>query len=180
MTDDELLTMLQEACFRYYWEGAHPDSGMTRENLPGNDRIVATGASGFGVMALVVGVERGFITREQGVERLNKITDVPGKSAALSRCMVALHGRKNRRVAAGVFDVIDSGGDLVESSFMMQGLLAARQYFNRDNGQEKRIGAANHAPVGRDGMGLVSQDRRTAMRFTGIGRRSGAGSSITG
>src|SRR5258707_10062494 len=48
-TDDELLTMLQEACFRYYWDGAEPHSGMTHENIPGDDRIIATGASGFGV-----------------------------------------------------------------------------------------------------------------------------------
>ena len=48
-SDDELLTMLQEACFHYYWEGADPHSGMTRENIPGDDRIVATGASGMGI-----------------------------------------------------------------------------------------------------------------------------------
>lgn len=54
MSDDELLTMLQETCFRYYWEGAHPIAGATLENIPGDDRIVATGASGFGIMALVV------------------------------------------------------------------------------------------------------------------------------
>ena len=54
-SDDELLTMLQEACFHYYWEGADPHSGMARESFPGDDRIVATGASGFGIMALVVG-----------------------------------------------------------------------------------------------------------------------------
>src|SRR5258708_8519802 len=72
-SDDELLNMLQEACFRYYWEGADPHSGMARENIPGDDRIVATGASGFGVAALVVGVDRGFITREEGVERLTRI-----------------------------------------------------------------------------------------------------------
>src|SRR5258705_9293616 len=65
--------MLQEECFRYYWEGAHPNSGTTLENIPGDDRIVATGASGFGIMAVVVGVESGFITREQGLERLTKI-----------------------------------------------------------------------------------------------------------
>jgi hypothetical protein len=59
MTDDELLTMVQQASFRYYWEGASPVSGMARENIPGNDSIVATGASGFGAMALVVGVDRG-------------------------------------------------------------------------------------------------------------------------
>src|SRR6516164_9739983 len=74
MSDDELLTMLEEACFRYYWEGADPYAGMALENIPGDDRIMATGASGFGIMALVVGVDRGFITREQGAERLNKIT----------------------------------------------------------------------------------------------------------
>src|SRR6202041_2938148 len=72
-TDDELLTMLQEETFHYYWDGAHPDSGTALENIPGNDRIVATGASGFGIMALIVGVDRGFITREQGLARMQKI-----------------------------------------------------------------------------------------------------------
>ena len=74
MTDDELLTMVQEASFRYYWDGGHPVSGMARENLPGDDRIVATGASGFGIMALIVGVDRHFITRQQGIDRPLTIT----------------------------------------------------------------------------------------------------------
>jgi hypothetical protein len=138
MTDDELLTMLQEACFRYYWEGAHPDSAMIRENLPGNDRIVATGASGFGIMALVVGTERGFITREQGVERLNKITafleKAPRYHGAWSHFMDGKTGQ-----SLPVFDVIDSGGDLVETSFLIQGLLAARQYFNRSTPKEVEL-----------------------------------------
>jgi len=68
LSDDELLTMLEEACFHYYWEGADPHSGMARENIPGDDRIVATGASGMGIAALIVGVDRGFITRTQGIE----------------------------------------------------------------------------------------------------------------
>ena len=138
MSDDELLTMLQEACFRYYWEAAHPDSGMIRENLPGDDRIVATGASGFGIMALVVGVERGFITREQGVERLNKITTflekAPKYHGVWSHFMDGKTGQ-----SLPVFDVIDNGGDLVESAFLIEGLLAARQYFNRPNPQETEL-----------------------------------------
>ncbi len=138
MTDDELLTMLQEACFRYYWEGAHPDSGMIRESLPGNDRIVATGASGFGIMALAVGVDRGFITREQGVERLNKITafleTAPRYRGAWSHFMDGKTGQ-----SLPVFDVIDGGGDLVETAFLVQGLLAAREYFNRSTPQETAL-----------------------------------------
>jgi hypothetical protein len=83
MSAAELLTMLQEACFRYYWEGAHPVAGTTLENIPRDDRIVATGASGFGIMVLIVGVDRGFITRDQSLERLIKIVTflekVPGE-----------------------------------------------------------------------------------------------------
>lgn len=131
LSDDELLTMLQEACFRYYWEGAHPVAGATLENIPGDERIVATGASGFGIMALIVGADRGFITREQGVERLSKILDflekVPRYHGAWAHF---LNGDTAQSML--VFGMFDNGGDLVETSFLMEGLLAARQYFKDD------------------------------------------------
>ena len=138
MSDDELLTMLQEACFRYYWEGADEYSGMALENIPGDDRIIATGASGFGIMALVVGTDRGFITREQGAERLNKITKFLEKAPRYHG--VWSHFMDGKEVKTlPVFDMVDSGGDLVESAFLMQGLLAARRYFNRDTPAEKEL-----------------------------------------
>jgi len=129
MSDDELLTMLQEQCFRYYWEGAHPNAGTTLENIPGDDRIVATGASGFGIMALVVGVDRGFITREQGLDRLDKIVSflekAPRYHGVWPHFMDGATGQ-----TLPVFDMFDDGGDLVETAFLMEGLLASRQYFN--------------------------------------------------
>ncbi|MGA8763765.1 MAG: hypothetical protein WB562_12940, partial [Candidatus Sulfotelmatobacter sp.] len=135
-SDDELLTMLQEACFHYYWEGADPHSGMARENVPGDDRIVATGASGFAIAALVVGADRGFITREQGVERLNKIVSFLEHAqryhGAWSHYMDGNTGK-----TMPVFGMFDNGGDLVETSFLMQGLLAARQYFHAKTGPEQ-------------------------------------------
>ncbi|HEY1579145.1 MAG TPA: glucoamylase family protein [Terracidiphilus sp.] len=138
MTDDELLTMVQEASFRYYWEGASPVSGMTRESLPGNDSIVATGASGFGVMALVVGVDRGFISREQGVERMLKLTGFLERAdrfhGAWAHFMDGSTGK-----ALPVFGAYDDGADLVETSFMMEGLLTARQYFDRDTPEERAL-----------------------------------------
>jgi exo beta-1,2-glucooligosaccharide sophorohydrolase (non-reducing end) len=138
LSDDELLTMLQEACFRYYWEGAHPTAGATLENIPGDERIVATGATGFGIMALIVGVDRGFITRQQGIERLTQILDflekVPRYHGAWSHF---LNGSTAQSML--VFGMFDNGGDLVETSFLMQGLLAARQYFKGDNPAEQSI-----------------------------------------
>ena len=127
-SDDELLTMLQEACFHYYWEGADPQSGMTRESIPGDDRIIATGASGMGIAALIVGVDRGFITRAQGIERLTKIVTFLEHAqryhGAWSHYMDGSTGK-----TMPVFGTFDNGGDLVETSFLMEGLLAARQYF---------------------------------------------------
>ena len=73
MTDDELLTMVQEASFRYYWEAAEPNSGLAKENIHGRHNMIATGASGFGIMALIVGTEKKFITRKESVERFVKI-----------------------------------------------------------------------------------------------------------
>jgi exo beta-1,2-glucooligosaccharide sophorohydrolase (non-reducing end) len=129
LNDDELLTMLQEACFHYYWEGADPHSGMTREDIPGDDRIVAAGASGFGIAALIVGVERGFITRHQGVERLTKIVNFLGHAQRYHGAWSHfLDGNTGKTMS--VFGLLDDGGDLVETSFLMQGLLAARQYFH--------------------------------------------------
>lgn len=138
LSDDELLTMLQEACFRYYWEGADPNSGMIRENIPGDDRIVAIGATGMGIAALVVGVDRGFITRAQGIERVSKIVDFLEHAqryhGAWSHYMDGGTGR-----TMPVFGMFDNGGDLVETSFLMQGLLTARQYFRGNSRAEQDL-----------------------------------------
>ena len=138
MSDDDLLTMVQEAGFRYYWEGAHPHSGMTRENLPGNDEIVATGASGFGVMALLVGVDRHFIARAQGTQRLLQIVNFLQHADRFHGAWPHfLNGSTGQRMP--VFGMYDNGADLVETSFMMEGLLSARQYFNENNPAENEL-----------------------------------------
>lgn len=130
LTDDELLTMVQEECFRYYWEqGSHPQAGMALESVPGDPRVVATGASGFGIMAILVGMDRGFITRAQGMERLTRIVTFLEKAdrfhGAWAHFMDGGTGK-----AMPIFGRFDDGGDLVETAFLVQGLLAARQYAN--------------------------------------------------
>jgi hypothetical protein len=138
MTDDELLTMLQEAAFHYYWEGADSSSGMAHENMPGDDRIVATGASGFGIMALLAGTDRGFITRAQGLARVTKIVNFLEHAdryhGAWSHYMNGATGH-----TMPVFGMLDDGGDLVETAFLMQGLLTARQYFKGTSAAERSL-----------------------------------------
>lgn len=140
MNDEELLDMVQEAHIRYYWEGAEPASGLALENIPGRRDMIATGASGFGIMALLTGIERGFISREEGVERFLKITSFLTKADKFHGAVSHfIDGPSGKTVA--FFGPKDNGGDLVETSFLFQGLLAARQYFDGQNAPEKQIRA---------------------------------------
>jgi exo beta-1,2-glucooligosaccharide sophorohydrolase (non-reducing end) len=138
MTDDQLLTMVQEACFRYYWEGAENTSGLAKENIEGRVNMIAAGASGFGIMALIVGTERKFIRREQSVQRFIKIVSFLENAEKFHGAFPHFIDGPTGKVEP-FFGMRDDGGDLVETSFLLQGLLAARAYFNKDNADEKII-----------------------------------------
>ena len=136
--DEELLTMVQEACFRYYWEAGHPKAGLAPEVLPGDNDLLAMGGNGFGVMALVVGAERGFAPREQVAERMLKIVRFLARADRFHGVWPHfISGETGHAIT--FFGKYDNGGDLVETAFMFQGLLTARQYFNRDNAAEREV-----------------------------------------
>ncbi len=136
MTDEQLLDMVEEATFRYFYDHAHPASGMARErNNSGN--TVTSGGSGFGIMALLVGIERSFITRDQGIERILKIINFLENADRFHG--VWSHWIDGNTGAVIPFSTNDNGGDLVETAFLAQGLLAARQYFDQPNPDEQLI-----------------------------------------
>ena len=125
MDDSAFLDMIQEAAFNYYWKGAEKISGLAKENIPGRRNMVASGAAGFGIMALLVGAERKFITREQLTDRFLQITSFLEKSDKFHGAFSHFIDGPSGKVEP-FFGQRDNGGDLVETSFLMQGLLAAR------------------------------------------------------
>lgn len=134
--DEELLTLIQQQTFKYFWDFAHPTSGMARERNTSGD-IVTSGGSGFGMMAIIVGIERGFITREQGLQRFDKILDFLETSDRF-------HGAWSHWINGATGDVVpfstnDNGGDLVETSYLIQGLLTFRQYLDENEATEKDL-----------------------------------------
>ena len=136
MNDEELLTMVQEATFRYYWEGAEKHSGLAKENILGRHDMIASGASGFGIMALIVGMERKFITREEGITRFTQIVNFLEKAETFHGAYAHfINGTTGK--AEPFFGKRVNGGDLVETSFLVQGLLAARAFFNGGSNEEK-------------------------------------------
>ena len=137
ISDEELLTKVQEQTFKYFWDFGHSVSGLARERNTSGE-TVTIGGSGFGVMAILVGMERGFITREEGVQRLLTIVDFLTNSADRFHGVWShwLNGTTGRVIP---FSSNDDGGDLVETSFMIQGLIAARQYLDDQNANESEI-----------------------------------------
>ncbi len=138
ISDDSLLTLVQKHTFRYFWDHAHPVSGLARERL-GSGNIVTSGGSGFGLMAILTGIERGFITRQQGFERIRKTADF-----LISGSTDRFHGAFPHWLNGTTGDVIpfsqkDNGGDLVETAFLMQGLLTVKEYFKNGSLQEKAL-----------------------------------------
>lgn len=144
--DEELFTEVEQQTFQYFWDGAEPHSGMARERIhedgiyPQNDQdVVTSGGSGFGVMALLVGIHRGFITRDQGRERLEKIVHFLQHADRFHGAWPHWFYGKTGKVKP--FGKKDDGGDLVETSFLVQGLLCARQFFYKGDSAEKALAA---------------------------------------
>ncbi len=137
MSDDELLTSVQEATFRYFYDFAHPVSGMARERNRSGD-TVTSGGSGFGLMTLIAGAEHGFASRENVAALVLKILKFMQNSATRYHGAWAhwINGETGQTIP---FSQYDDGGDLVETAFFIQGVLTARQYFNRDNQTENEI-----------------------------------------
>jgi len=134
VSDSVLLDMVQKTSFRYFWNYSHPTSGLARERH-GSGNTVTTGGSGFGIMTIPVAVERGWITYEEGVAQVLKIASFL-KNKANRFHGVWPHWLNGETGSVIPFSTNDNGGDLVESSFMLQGLLAVRQYFSGSTGNE--------------------------------------------
>jgi hypothetical protein len=141
LPDDALIDAVQRQTFRYFWDGADAASGLAldRRTLAGDtdgDKV-AVGGSGFGIMALIVAAERGWVTRDEAQQRLRRMLD------ALSRATryhgVWPHFLDAESGATIPMSPTDDAADLVETSFLIMGLLCARQYFSENTAEARRL-----------------------------------------
>lgn len=137
ISDDSLLTLVQKQTFKYFWDFGHPVSGLARERNSSGE-TVTSGGSGFGIMTIPVAINRGFITRAEGLERMQKIVGFLKNTAQRFHGAFShwLHGTNG---AALPFSAKDDAADLVETSYLIQGLLCARQYFNGIDAAETQL-----------------------------------------
>ena len=141
LSDSELLDLVQRQTFRYFWDFAHPVSGLARErsneNFGYGNETVTIGGTGFGIMSVIVAVERGWITRDTAAKFMRKMINFLVK--ANSYHGVYPHWMDGATGKTIPFSRKDDGADLVETSYLFQGLLCARQYFKQNNPAENEF-----------------------------------------
>lgn len=150
LTDEQLLDLVQKQTFQYFWDGAEPNSGAARERYhvdniyPANDKsTVTTGATGFGVLAILTAIDRGFVKRAEGAERLTKILNFLGKADRFHGAWPHwLNGETGKVIP---FGKKDNGGDLVETSFLAQALICINEYFKDGSAKEKTLARTANA-----------------------------------
>lgn len=144
LSDNELLDTIQKQTFNYFWEGAEPNSGLARERIHMDNiyptspkNTVTTGGSGFGVMAILIGIERGWITKDEALKRYTKIVNFLEKADRFHGAWPHWINGETGKVLA--FSKKDNGGDLVETAFLIQGLLTVSEYFKNGNKEEQEL-----------------------------------------
>lgn len=141
LTDDQLLELVQKQTFRYFWEFAHPVSGLARERsnmaYDYGHETTTIGGTGFGIMSIIVAAERGWISRDTAAGHLIKMLRFLAKADKYHGVFPHwLNGATGKVIP---FSPKDDGADLVETSYLFQGLLCARQYFNQNNPRENHL-----------------------------------------
>jgi len=138
LSDSALLDLIQKQTFKYFWDFGHPASGLARERSNGDNEVVTTGGSGFGAMAIIAAIHRNFITRAEGLARLQTITGFL-KNTAQNLKGAFPHWLNGTTGVVIPFSAKDDGADLVETAYLMQGLLCVRQYFDGADAAETAL-----------------------------------------
>lgn len=139
-----LLDRVQKDVLKYFWDFAEPNSYLARERYhedqiyPQNDaHVITTGGSGFGLATILVGVERGFVSRKAAVQRLSVMMDFLARADRYKGAWSHwIHGETGKTVP---FGKKDNGGDLVETAFLTSGILMVREYFKNGTAEERTL-----------------------------------------
>jgi hypothetical protein len=133
-----LLDEVQRAGFRFFYDDANPVSGLCREYSDQRPELCATGANGMGFFNIVVGASRGFVTRDQAARRMQKCLHFLAERVDRFHGVFPhwFNGNTGKTIP---FSKLDDGGDLVETGFLAEGLLEAREYFTGDDAVETDV-----------------------------------------
>jgi hypothetical protein len=128
---DEVIEYEMKASFDFFWEQTNTDAnsagyGLVRDRYPGSEGVASIAAVGFALTAYPIGVEKGYITFEEGYERANGTMDT----------LLAMD-----REEGFYFHFVDmdtgervwqSEVSSIDTAILVMGVLTAAEYFGDD------------------------------------------------
>ena len=123
----------QQKVISYFYEGANQATGMAY-NGSTSKTTLTTGATGMGIMNLVIGVERGWISREDAANHIVKIVRFLKTADRFAGAWAHWYRPDGKTLP---FGNQNEAGEIVETAFMMGGLLTACEYFTGNSEAEK-------------------------------------------
>jgi hypothetical protein len=127
--DDQFLNDVEHASFLFFWEQASPKTGMVKDrcNVHNETRNVASSiaATGFGLTALCIGAQRGFISTSAALERLFATLRFLWKKLPNHRGF--FYHFANPETGERMFD---SEVSSVDTAILLCGILTCRQHFH--------------------------------------------------
>jgi hypothetical protein len=146
LTDDELLDAIQEPAFQFFWNEANPANGLIRDrSQPGSPASIAS--VGFGLSAICVGADHGWVTRGQAATRVRTTlnTFYTGPQGTAASGTIGFRGffyhflDMNTATRFVTWDNVELSS--IDSALLMAGILDARQYFDSPDTDEVAIRA---------------------------------------
>jgi len=144
-SDDDFLDYVQQVHFDYFWYGANPKNGLIPDRLPSASPC-SIAAVGFGLTAMGVGIDHGWISRAQGLARvhttLNTFLHGPQGPEATGRM-----GHKGwfyhfLDMNTGLrYAPFNSELSSIDTALLLAGVLYAKQYFDGVDAAETEIRA---------------------------------------
>jgi hypothetical protein len=141
MLDNEnFLDLVQRTAFDYLWYETNPTNGLVKDRSS-NPSVSSIAAVGFGLSAVTVGIDRGWISREAGRTRVlttleflwsspqGPEADATGYKGFYFHFLDMQTGRR-----AG-----DAELSTIDTALLLAGVLHVQQYFDQDDTSEAKI-----------------------------------------
>jgi hypothetical protein len=140
LDDEAFLDLVQRTAFDYFWYESNPANGLIKDRS-GAPSLSSVAAVGFGLSAVTVGIDRGWISREAGSARVvTTLEFLWGSPQGPEADATGYRGfyyhfldlQSGRRFGDAELSTIDT-------ALLLAGVLHARQYFDQDGATEARI-----------------------------------------
>ncbi|MFU1858685.1 glucoamylase family protein [Sphingobacterium sp. NGMCC 1.201703] len=135
-TDAEMLSFIRNAHVNYFIDNYDVNSGMYLPDRGNRQAIVSTNETGYAILGLLVAAENQLISRQALLSRMTRMVKFLGAAQNHQGIFTAFY---DGRLGVPYYRDSVPTYDVRGTSHLMESLLIAREYFDKDDPQEQSL-----------------------------------------